>query len=177
MTTTSTLPIFSKSPSMISLQEQGYWRGRYRRECMRRSKEDTGNTRVGNPLLHGVPVIEAKLARLGTWVPLAAGRSLAQKNGVLEKLLPIFDYVAGDISPPQAPKHTTNSNKPKVPKAAAVKKIPSTRSLSFTSPYNADEQNPKHSQPIARSARIATTLVPNFMTKSPSTTPQSLLHP
>ncbi|KAI9843490.1 MAG: hypothetical protein M1838_002608 [Thelocarpon superellum] len=57
----------------------------------------------------------------GTWIPLHEGRSLAQRNGVLEKLLPILDYVPGDQSPPQAPKHTTAaSSKPKVPKAAAM---------------------------------------------------------
>ncbi|KAL8725792.1 MAG: hypothetical protein Q9166_007123 [cf. Caloplaca sp. 2 TL-2023] len=54
----------------------------------------------------------------GTWVPLHEGRLLAERNGVLGKLLPLFDYVPGPISPPQAPKHqTAASNKgPKVPK-------------------------------------------------------------
>ncbi|KAI9823709.1 MAG: hypothetical protein M1832_002266, partial [Thelocarpon impressellum] len=57
----------------------------------------------------------------GTWVPLQDGRDLAQRNGVLMTLLPIFDFVPGDKSPPQAPKHTTAaSNKPKIPKAAAI---------------------------------------------------------
>ncbi|KAI9845160.1 MAG: hypothetical protein M1837_005045 [Sclerophora amabilis] len=57
----------------------------------------------------------------GTWVPLPDGRLLAQKNRVLEKLRPIFDFVPGDQSPPLAPKHTTAaSNKPKAPKAASV---------------------------------------------------------
>ncbi|KAI9799755.1 MAG: hypothetical protein M1833_003874 [Piccolia ochrophora] len=61
----------------------------------------------------------------GTWIPLPEGRDLAQRNKVLDKLLPIFDYVPGDRSPPQAPKHTTAaSNKPKVPKAAPVKRVP-----------------------------------------------------
>lgn len=63
----------------------------------------------------------------GTWVPLQDARLLAQKNHVLEKLRLIFDYIPGDVSPPQAPKHTTNSNKPRVPRALAnVKKAPST---------------------------------------------------
>lgn len=43
----------------------------------------------------------------GTWVPLPEGRSLAERNGILEKLKPIFDFVAGDRSPPPAPKHAT----------------------------------------------------------------------
>ncbi|CAD6591506.1 MAG: hypothetical protein ASARMPREDX12_005196 [Alectoria sarmentosa] len=60
----------------------------------------------------------------GTWVPLREGRLLAERNGVLEKLRPIFDFVPGDSSPPPAPKHTTNSNKPKIPKAPNTKKIP-----------------------------------------------------
>ncbi|SLM36685.1 Transcription regulator HTH, APSES-type DNA-binding domain [Lasallia pustulata] len=61
----------------------------------------------------------------GTWVPLHDGRVLAQRNGVLEKLRPIFDYVPGDRSPPQAPKHTTAaSNKPKALKAAPIRRAP-----------------------------------------------------
>ncbi|KAK2754702.1 hypothetical protein FQN54_006835 [Arachnomyces sp. PD_36] len=42
-----------------------------------------------------------------TWVPLQEGRNLAERNGILEKLRPIFDFVPGDRSPPPAPKHTT----------------------------------------------------------------------
>lgn len=61
----------------------------------------------------------------GTWVPLPEGRLLAERNGVFDKLRPIFDFVPGDSSPPPAPKHTTNSNKPKIPKAPNNKKIPS----------------------------------------------------
>ncbi|KZF19651.1 apses-domain-containing protein [Xylona heveae TC161] len=57
----------------------------------------------------------------GTWVPLEDGRLLAERNGVLEKLRPIFEFVPGDRSPPQAPKHTTAaSNKPKVPRNLGV---------------------------------------------------------
>ena len=62
---------------------------------------------------------------VGTWVPLDDGRLLAERNGVLEKLLPILDFVQGDRSPPPAPKHTTNSNKPKASKAPNNKKVPS----------------------------------------------------
>ncbi|OJD15128.1 hypothetical protein AJ78_04585 [Emergomyces pasteurianus Ep9510] len=56
----------------------------------------------------------------GTWVPLPEGRDLAERNGILDKLRPIFDYVAGDRSPPPAPKHTTAaSSRPRVQKNVA----------------------------------------------------------
>ncbi|KXT00677.1 hypothetical protein AC578_8260 [Pseudocercospora eumusae] len=56
----------------------------------------------------------------GTWIPLQDGRELAAKNGVLEKLRPIFDFVPGDRTPPPAPKHATAaSNKPRAPRAPA----------------------------------------------------------
>ncbi|KAL9600210.1 MAG: hypothetical protein Q9219_003353 [cf. Caloplaca sp. 3 TL-2023] len=60
----------------------------------------------------------------GTWIPLHLGRSLAERNGVLGKLLPIFDFIPGPISPPQAPKHqTAASNKaPRISKSAAAKR-------------------------------------------------------
>ena len=48
------------------------------------------------------------------------GQALAQRNNVYEKLRPIFEFTPGNISPPPAPKHTTN--KPKVPKKPAVPK-------------------------------------------------------
>ena len=69
----------------------------------------------------------------GTWVPLRDGKILAERNGVLEKLRPIFDYVPGDSSPPPAPKHTTNSNKPKIPRASNSKKIASEYYWTFSS--------------------------------------------
>ena len=47
----------------------------------------------------------------GTWIPLEDGRALAERNKVLNQLLPIFNYVPGDVTPPQAPKHTTNANR------------------------------------------------------------------
>ncbi|KAJ9638946.1 Transcription factor mbp1 [Coniosporium tulheliwenetii] len=57
----------------------------------------------------------------GTWVPLHDGRALAERNNVLDKLLPIFDFVPGDRSPPPAPKHATAaSNRPKVPRQPAA---------------------------------------------------------
>ncbi|RAH72912.1 putative APSES transcription factor [Aspergillus aculeatinus CBS 121060] len=54
----------------------------------------------------------------GTWIPLPEGRLLAERNNIIDKLRPIFDYVAGDRSPPPAPKHTTAS-KPRAPKNTA----------------------------------------------------------
>lgn len=56
----------------------------------------------------------------GTWVSLEQGEALAQRNNVYEKLRPIFEFTPGNISPPPAPKHTTN--KPKAPKKPAVPK-------------------------------------------------------
>lgn len=53
----------------------------------------------------------------GTWIPLQDGRDLAGRNACLDRLLPIFDFVPGDRSPPPAPKHATAaSNKPKGPR-------------------------------------------------------------
>ncbi|KAL8966786.1 MAG: hypothetical protein Q9183_003208 [Haloplaca sp. 2 TL-2023] len=64
----------------------------------------------------------------GTWVPLNEGRLLAERNNVLGKLLPIFDFVPGTISPPQAPKHQTaaSSKGPKPSRASQVKRSHST---------------------------------------------------
>ena len=67
----------------------------------------------------------ADSSSLGTWIPLEEGQKLAERNNVIDKLRPIFDFVPGNTSPPPAPKHTTNSNKPKLPKAPKNKKIPS----------------------------------------------------
>ncbi|KAL6239988.1 hypothetical protein BDW75DRAFT_445 [Aspergillus navahoensis] len=52
----------------------------------------------------------------GTWIPLQEGRQLAERNNLLDRLRPIFDYVAGDRSPPPAPKHTSAASKPRAPK-------------------------------------------------------------
>ncbi|KAF2084641.1 apses-domain-containing protein [Saccharata proteae CBS 121410] len=61
----------------------------------------------------------------GTWVPLTDGRILAERQGVLEKLLPIFDFVPGDRSPPPAPKHATAaSSRPKAPRQSAGRRMP-----------------------------------------------------
>ena len=62
----------------------------------------------------------------GTWIPLADGRSLAERNGCLEKLLPIFDFIPGERSPPPAPKHATAaSGKPRMPRQSApARRVP-----------------------------------------------------
>ncbi|KAJ5917919.1 apses transcription factor [Penicillium verhagenii] len=52
----------------------------------------------------------------GTWIPLQEARLLAERNNVLTKLAPIFDYVAGEHSPPPAPKHASASSKPRAPR-------------------------------------------------------------
>jgi len=82
---------------------------------MRRCKADTANTKVGAVFLGGMMA-----DFVGTWVPLEQGQALAQRNNIYEKLRTIFEYIPGNVSPPQAPKHTTN--KPKVPKKPAVPK-------------------------------------------------------
>ncbi|OQO06632.1 hypothetical protein B0A48_08419 [Cryoendolithus antarcticus] len=61
----------------------------------------------------------------GTWIPLAEGRLLAERNGVLEKMKPIFDYVPGDKTPPPAPKHATAaSGKPRSARQPAQQRKP-----------------------------------------------------
>ncbi|SPN97369.1 probable MBP1 - transcription factor, subunit of the MBF factor [Cephalotrichum gorgonifer] len=55
----------------------------------------------------------------GTWIPLEQGEALAQRNNVYERLRPIFEYRAGNESPPPAPRHTS---KPKQPKKPSVPK-------------------------------------------------------
>jgi transcription factor MBP1 len=57
----------------------------------------------------------------GTWIPLHDGRGLAERNGVLERLAPILDFLSSDRSPPPAPKHTTAaSNRPKAARQSAA---------------------------------------------------------
>lgn len=56
----------------------------------------------------------------GTWVPLHEGRMLAERNGVLDKLLPILDFIPGDRSPPPAPKHATAASSRAKPARAAA---------------------------------------------------------
>lgn len=108
---------------MTNRPEHASWKGRYKRASMKRYKADTESIKVGlfavdcGGALSDVPCP-------GTWVPLQEGRLLAERNGVLGKLLPLFDYIPGTISPPQAPKHhTAASNKnPKVPKPSKAQR-------------------------------------------------------
>ena len=74
-------------------------------------------------------------------------RELAERNKVLHKLLPLFDFVPGDVSPPPAPKHTTN--KPKIPKPAGPKKIPSRYNLCINVSLT-DEQKQNQCKPLAK---------------------------
>lgn len=72
------------------------------------------------PFLHLRSLPGPLMSSTGTWIPLPDGRMLAQRNGCLDKLLPIFEFVAGDRSPPPAPKHATaTSTRPKAPRAPA----------------------------------------------------------
>ncbi|KAK1065478.1 Transcription factor mbp1 [Friedmanniomyces endolithicus] len=74
--------------------------------------------------------------RAGTWIPLPDGRELAAKNGVLDKLRPIFDFVPGDRSPPPAPKHeTAASTKPRVPRQAAAQARKAATAAAVQPPY------------------------------------------
>ncbi|GKU00328.1 hypothetical protein FLAG1_02448 [Fusarium langsethiae] len=50
----------------------------------------------------------------GTWIPLDSGQALAERHSVIDRLRPIFEYVAGAESPPPAPRH---ASKPKGPKS------------------------------------------------------------
>ncbi|PYH97397.1 putative apses transcription factor [Aspergillus ellipticus CBS 707.79] len=69
----------------------------------------------------------------GTWIPLPEGRMLAERNNIIDKLRPILDYVAGDRSPPPAPKHTTaTSGKPRAPKTS--RKVPNEDVFSVVKP-------------------------------------------
>ncbi|KAL5365004.1 hypothetical protein BJX96DRAFT_158357 [Aspergillus floccosus] len=71
----------------------------------------------------------------GTWIPLPEGRLLAERNNIIDKLRPIFDYVAGDRSPPPAPKHTSAASKPRVSKAAANRRVANEEVFSAVKPH------------------------------------------
>jgi hypothetical protein len=107
----------SKLLDLTSLPELGFWRERFRRRHMRKSRADTENIKVRFYLQLGYSCLTIE----GTWVPLEQGEALAQRNNVYEKLRTIFEFQPGNISPPPAPKHTTA--KPKVPKKPAVPKF------------------------------------------------------
>ena len=67
---------------------------------------------------------------------------------MLHKLRPLFDYIPGDISPPQAPKHATN--KPKIPKPGHLLKkqsmYDSARSATWTDEVLETKARPSASQ-------------------------------
>ncbi|KAE8351340.1 hypothetical protein BDV28DRAFT_137261 [Aspergillus coremiiformis] len=72
----------------------------------------------------------------GTWIPLPEGRMLAERNNIIDKLRPIFDYVAGDRSPPPAPKHTSAASKSRAQKnAAANRRIPHEEVFNAVKPH------------------------------------------
>lgn len=110
---------FSKSPTTTSPLEPGFSREKCKKVFMKKSRVDMENIKVCFS-----PLLNSRYRQLtmtpGTWVPLAEGRILAERNGIYDKLAPIFEYTPGDRSPPPAPKHATAaSNRPKAPKAAA----------------------------------------------------------
>lgn len=105
----------SKSQTTTNPQELESSKEKCRKVCMRRSRAVTENTKVSS--LRS-PKWTALTLCSGTWIPLEDGRNLAERNGVLEKLLPILDYVAGDSSPPPAPKHATAASRPRAPRAS-----------------------------------------------------------
>lgn len=79
----------------------------------------------------------------GTWIPLEDGRMLAERNGVLEKMRAILDYVPGDRSPPPAPKHATAaSNRMKPPRQSAA----AARSAKNSQNSQSQSQNQNQSQ-------------------------------
>ena len=99
----STQRIFSRLQGLTSQQEHAYWREKYKRVSMRRSRVVMASIRVSSFTPRSVGPTLSDM--LGTWVPLEEGRQLADKNGVFQKIHKIFEYVQGDKSPPPAPKH------------------------------------------------------------------------
>ncbi|KAJ5626210.1 KilA N-terminal/APSES-type HTH DNA-binding [Penicillium lagena] len=67
----------------------------------------------------------------GTWIPLPEGRVLAERNNILSKLTPIFDYVPGDRSPPPAPKHSSAPSKPRAPRKSAASRAAAKSEAAF----------------------------------------------
>jgi len=56
----------------------------------------------------------------GTWIPLAAGQALAQRNNIYDRIRPIFDFKPGAESPPPAPRHASKPKTARKPPAAAT---------------------------------------------------------
>ncbi|KAM0719570.1 hypothetical protein Q7P37_003700 [Cladosporium fusiforme] len=79
----------------------------------------------------------------GTWIPLPEGRMLADRNKVLEKMRPIFDFVPGDKTPPPAPKHATAaSGKPRMPRGSAQsRRAPARAQAPYMPPPDYDHVN------------------------------------
>ncbi|KAJ4987635.1 Cell division cycle-related protein res1/sct1 [Stagonosporopsis vannaccii] len=90
----------------------------------------------------------------GTWIPLEDGRMLAERNGVLDKMRAILDYVPGDRSPPPAPKHATAaSNRMKPPRQSAA------AARSAKNSQNSQSQSQSHAQSNAYSLEAIQTFV------------------
>lgn len=91
----------------------------------------------------------------GTWIPLEDGRMLAERNGVLDKMRAILDYVPGDRSPPPAPKHATAaSNRMKPPRTSAAAARSARQSQN-----NSQSHSQNHSQNNAYSLEAIQTFV------------------
>ncbi|KAI9786992.1 MAG: hypothetical protein M1816_007744 [Peltula sp. TS41687] len=89
----------------------------------------------------------------GTWVPLDVGRALAERNNVLDKLLPIFDYVPGNNSPPPAPKQTiATSSRPRAPRGTGAARRRASSTVASTNQIvnkHADHGQVRSSQVLA----------------------------
>jgi transcription factor MBP1 len=98
----------------------------------------------------------------GTWIPLEEGRQLAERNGVLHKMRPIFDYVPGDRSPPPAPKHATAaSNRMKPPRQSAAAAA-AARNAKKNNAYSLESIQCKKHSPCLRS--LLSTCCPMMLT-------------
>lgn len=95
----------------------------------------TANTRVWQVLQNISGLLFVKTDTIGTWIPLPDGRQLAERNNILDKLRPIFDYVAGDRSPPPAPKHTTVSRPRASKNSANSRKATNNDALNAVKPH------------------------------------------
>lgn len=90
----------------------------------------------------------------GTWIPLGEGRNLADKNGVIDRIIKIFEYVPGDRSPPPAPKHSTAATgRNKAPKAApAPRQTPKSQPQAVYAEVSEVYPDPTQSQQYYESA-------------------------
>lgn len=98
----------------------------------------------------------------GTWIPLHDGRMLAERNGVLEKMLPIFDFIPGDRSPPPAPKHATAaSSRPKAQRQSAA----AAARANGNNQYSLEAMNCRRLLSCVTLAPTALTCLPSFCVK------------